>query len=138
MSQSILVVEDEPASLRVLSYFLNQQGYQALGARDGVEAMELLDQFRFDLVLSDLKMPRMNGVALTRQLLSNVPITPVILMTACIIEDYKEVLDLGIPCLRKPFLLDELRSTIQTVLSYARPLAAALFFCMGFSQIRSL
>src|SRR3954470_7678737 len=103
MSQTILVVEDEPASLRVLSYFLNEQGYQVLGARDGVEAMDLLDQFRFDLVVSDLKMPRMDGVALTRQLLSRVPITPVVLMTACIIEDYKEVLDLGIPCLTKPF-----------------------------------
>jgi CheY-like chemotaxis protein len=62
MSQTILVVEDEPASLRMISYFFNQ-GYHVLQAGDGLEAVELLGQVGFDIVLSDLKMPRMDGVA---------------------------------------------------------------------------
>jgi CheY-like chemotaxis protein len=42
MSQTILIVEDEPASLRVLSYYLDQEGYCVLQARNGLEAMELM------------------------------------------------------------------------------------------------
>lgn len=53
----ILVVEDEPASLKVLRYFLKYQGYETAGAKDGLEAMELLARSRYDLVLSDLNMP---------------------------------------------------------------------------------
>jgi CheY-like chemotaxis protein len=70
MSQKILVVEDEPASLRILRYFLNREGYETAGANDGVEAMGLLGQCRFDLVLSDIKMPRMDGVAFAKHILS--------------------------------------------------------------------
>jgi CheY-like chemotaxis protein len=55
MTKKILVVEDEPASLRILRYFLCYEGYESAGAKDGVEAMELLAQSRFDLVFSDVK-----------------------------------------------------------------------------------
>jgi CheY-like chemotaxis protein len=57
MSKKILIVDDEPASLRVLRYFLGQEGYEIVGAKDAMEALELLRQSRFDLVLSDVKMP---------------------------------------------------------------------------------
>jgi CheY-like chemotaxis protein len=59
MTKKILVVEDEPASLKILRYFLGHEGYETAGAKDGVGAMELLAQSRFDLVLSDVKMPRL-------------------------------------------------------------------------------
>ena len=59
----ILIVEDEPASLKILRYFLGRQGYKTAGAKDGLEALELFSQSRYDLVLSDLKMPRMDGLA---------------------------------------------------------------------------
>ena len=62
----ILVVEDEPVNLKILNYILNLEGYETTGAKDGVEALELLAQSRFDLVLSDIKMPRLSGVALAR------------------------------------------------------------------------
>ena len=65
MSQTILVVEDEAANLRLVSLFLEKRGYRVLQARDGLEAMELISQFRVDVVLSDLRMPRMDGVALS-------------------------------------------------------------------------
>jgi DNA-binding response OmpR family regulator len=49
MTKKILVVEDEPDSLKILRYFLTHEGYESVGAKDGVEAMELLAQSQFDL-----------------------------------------------------------------------------------------
>ena len=117
MSQKILVVEDEPASLRILRYFLNSEGYETTGAKDGVEAMGLLGQCRFDLVLSDIKMPRMDGVALAKHILSTLPVTPVFLITANMSECLEAIQKLGVPCLSKPLSLDQLLSKIQKVLS---------------------
>ena len=117
MSQKILIVEDEPASLRILRYFLSCEGYETAGAKDGVEAMELLGQCRFDLVLSDIKMPRMDGVALARHIVSTLPVTPVFLITANMSEYLEAILELRVPCFSKPLSLDKLLSQIQTVLS---------------------
>jgi CheY-like chemotaxis protein len=61
MNKKVLVVEDEPDNLKLVCHLLNQAGYEVSGAKDGVEAMELLGQSRFDLVLSDLRMPGMDG-----------------------------------------------------------------------------
>ncbi len=116
MTPKILVVEDEPASLRILQYFLNYEGYETAGAKDGLEAMELLAQSRFDLVLSDVKMPRLDGVALAKHILSSVPITPIFLMTAYDCDNMEDVLKLGVPCLKKPLSLSHLLSQIQKVL----------------------
>ena len=120
MSQKILVVEDEPASLRILRYFLSREGYETAGAKDGVEAMGLLGQCRFDLVLSDIKMPRMDGVALARHIVSTLPVTPVFLITANMSEYLEAILELRVPCLSKPLSLDKLLSQIQKVLSNER------------------
>lgn len=117
MSQTILVVEDEAANLRLISLFLEKQGYCVLQARDGLEAMDLIGQFRVDIVLSDLRMPRMDGVALTRHILSKVPNTPVLVMTAYAAQDVKALSELRVPVLNKPFGLEQLNSQIQTVLS---------------------
>jgi CheY-like chemotaxis protein len=78
--------------------------------------MELLAQSRFDLVLSDVKMPRLDGVALAKHILSTVPITPVFLMSAYDLDNMQAILRLGVPCLSKPLSLDQLRSQIQRVL----------------------
>ena len=117
MSQKILVVEDEPASLRILRYFLNREGYETAGAEDGVEAMGLLGQCRFDLVLSDIKMPRMDGVALAKHILSASPVTPIFLISANISDYFEDILKLRVPYLSKPLSLDQLLSKIQKVLS---------------------
>jgi CheY-like chemotaxis protein len=117
MSQTILIVEDEPASLRVLSYYLHQEGYYVLQARNGFEAIELIDQFRVDVVLSDLKMPGMDGVALARHIISKLPHTPIMVMTAYAADDVNALLELRVPYLGKPLILEKLKSEIQTLLS---------------------
>jgi CheY-like chemotaxis protein len=116
MAKKILVVDDEPASLKVLRYILDYEGYETAGAKDGVEALELLAQSRFDLVISDLKMPRLDGLALAKHLISNVPITPIFLMTAYDFDSREDILALRIPCLSKPLSLDQLLAEIQKVL----------------------
>jgi CheY-like chemotaxis protein len=112
---TILVVEDEPQSLKVLSYFLTHEGYYVMGANDGLEALQLLSQFRFDLVLSDLKMPRMDGIALARHIISTVR-TPILLMTGYEFDDLKSIQEFAVPCLTKPLSLHELLLTVHKVL----------------------
>jgi CheY-like chemotaxis protein len=116
----ILVVDDEPANLKILRYILDQEGYETAGAKDGVEALELLAQSRFDLVLSDVKMPRLSGVALARYLRSNMPVTPIMLMTAYDFDNREDILALNVPCLSKPLSLDNLLSEVQKVLGEER------------------
>ena len=77
-----ILVVDEPANLKILRYILDNEGYETAGAKDGVEALELLAQSQFDIVLSDVKMLRMDGVALATHIVSSEPITPIFLMTA--------------------------------------------------------
>ena len=116
----ILIVEDEPANLKILKYILNLEGYQTTGAKDGMEALELLAQSSFDLVLSDIKMPRLSGVALARHLLSHKPITPIVLMTAYDFDSREDISALNIPCLSKPLSFEQLLSQVQKVLGHER------------------
>jgi CheY-like chemotaxis protein len=124
VSKNILVVEDEPASLECISHFLRKQGYEVREARDGAEAIELIDNSQFDLVLSDIRMPRVDGVALAANILSRVPTIPIILMTAVPFELTRS-LGYNLPCLSKPILLDELRTNVQTALARGENLSGA-------------
>ena len=78
--------------------------------------MELLDQFRVDIVLSDVRMPRMDGVALARHIRSKVPDTPMLVITAYAADAIKALTELRVPIMRKPFMPDELMWQIQKVL----------------------
>lgn len=120
MSKKILVVEDELDNLKLVSHFLNQAGYEVSGAKDGVEAMELLGHSRFDLVLSDLRMPGMDGLTLASHIVSSDPTTPILLMTAYYFDNRADILELGVPFLRKPFSPNELLSKIQKVIGEAK------------------
>ncbi len=97
MLKNILVVEDEPASLELLSHFLRKEGYRVSEASDGAEAIELLDNQQFDLVLTDIRMPRLDGVTLTLHILSRLPTIPIITMTAYPSEDLRPIWDTVFP-----------------------------------------
>ena len=116
----ILVVDDEPANLRLLRYVLDHKGYETAQAKDGLEALELLAQSRFDLVISDVRMPRMDGVALARHIVSSQPITPIFLMTAYQFDSREDISALNVPCLGKPFSFDQLLSRIRKSLGEER------------------
>ncbi|UCG61704.1 MAG: response regulator [Candidatus Zixiibacteriota bacterium] len=81
-SIAILVVDDEEMMRTLLSKILSREGYKILTAEDGVRALELLRKEKIDLVISDMKMPRMNGFELLKHIKEEHPGTGVIIMTA--------------------------------------------------------
>ena len=78
----ILLVDDDPAIRRILLRLLEEEDYLVLTAANGVEAVELANAARFDLVLLDLSMPVKGGWETFEQLSSRHPLLPVILITA--------------------------------------------------------
>src|SRR5437773_12026741 len=77
-----LVVDDEPRLRRVLVRLLEGEGFTCLEAGAGVEALEQLEQEPVPLVISDLRMPQMDGVALLRQIMHRWPDTAGVMETA--------------------------------------------------------
>ncbi len=81
-SVSILVVDDEEMMRNLLEKILSREGYQIATAENGQAALEVLSGRRFDIVISDMKMPRMNGFDLLKAIKKDHPRTGVIIMTA--------------------------------------------------------
>ena len=84
-TSKILVVDDDPGMLAVASEELQAKGYSVVEAGNGLEALAALDGNRFDLIISDLEMPRMNGLELVRQIRAlpddSISRTPVVMLT---------------------------------------------------------
>ncbi|MDA3734096.1 response regulator transcription factor [Niameybacter massiliensis] len=104
MHYKILVAEDDEDIIQLLKLYLENEGFSVLTAKDGVEAMEILEKEAVDLALLDLMMPRMNGYELTKKIreMSNIPI---IILTAKN-QDSDKILGLNIGAddyLTKPF-----------------------------------
>jgi DNA-binding response OmpR family regulator len=94
--KKILIVEDESALSRVLELKISKSGLDTSTARDGIEALALLKKERFDLVLTDLIMPRMNGFDLIAAMRQNGDQTPVIVLSNLSQEaDRKRVKEFG-------------------------------------------
>ena len=83
MGKSIISVDDSSTMRRMVSFTLKSAGYDVIEAGDGAEALALLKTRAVDLVISDINMPKLNGIELTRQLRSqpNYSRTPIILLT---------------------------------------------------------
>jgi len=79
---TVLVVEDDLNTRKLMCAVLRKNGFKALQAEDGVEALELMDRQHVDLVVLDLMMPRMDGFELTRQLRSTWETLPILMVTA--------------------------------------------------------
>ncbi len=80
--QTLLVVEDKESMAQMLRETLESEGYDAVIARDGIEGIKQIRENRFDLVLTDLKLPKRDGIEVLRAAKTENPLTPVIVMTA--------------------------------------------------------
>jgi CheY-like chemotaxis protein len=109
---SVLVVEDEPVIRELMAILLEDEGYAVSQAVDGLAALEMLEQHRIDLVLSDVKMPRLDGASLVHQLRARGDAIPVVLMSAA----YAEVDLPGVRFLRKPVNCEQLLTIIAAAL----------------------
>lgn len=79
--QRVLVVEDSPVTRELVMEIVSNAGYQVVGAEDGLQALESLSSHQPDLVLTDLEMPRMDGIELTKRLRALEVTTPVVVIT---------------------------------------------------------
>lgn len=116
---SILVVDDEDALRTVLSSELESEGYVVATAGDGDDAIAVLQGKAFDLVLLDIKMPRVDGFEVLRFIKERYPATKVIMLTG--FADLKNAIEskkLGAEdFVSKPYDLVDLLTTIERVLT---------------------
>ena len=80
--QRVLIVEDEPNMARTLAKILERKGYEVAMATNGQEALDQLDGGAFQVVVTDLNMPVMDGVAFVREQMARQPVGIVIISIA--------------------------------------------------------
>ena len=119
MSGRILVAEDNRATQDLVSRFLEFLGYEVALACNGIEALAAFIEGSFDLVLTDLNMPAMDGLSLAGHIKERSPGTPVILLTASDRETVRKKVERGPvdSVIFKPFGLEDLQRGVQGALA---------------------
>jgi DNA-binding response OmpR family regulator len=120
-SARILLVDDEQSIQTLLSYPLRKDGYHVTSAQDGSEALQRFTEARFDLVILDLMLPKLDGVEVCRRLRSRSQV-PIIMLTAKGSETDKVAgLEVGADdYITKPFSMREFRSRVKAALRRSR------------------
>lgn len=118
-NRDILIVEDETVLGRVLSDALRDAGYKVTLATDGVEGLKAFDAHRPDLVVADIMMPRMDGMAMVEKMRQRDNSVEVLFLSARsgaedVVEGFRRG---GNDYLRKPFSLEELMARIEALLA---------------------
>jgi CheY-like chemotaxis protein len=120
MKERILIVEDDPRNMRLLEMTLKARGYTLLEATDGGEALDMAIRERPDLVIMDIQLPKMNGLAVTKELRKTPGFedTPIIAITAYAMKgDRERAVDAGCNAyLPKPINTRELPEIIAAML----------------------
>ena len=114
-SKSILVVDDEEGVREVVSEIISNMGHMVYNADSGERALDMLSKLEFDLVISDVKMAGMDGVAFTQRLRDLFPDLSLGLMTAYPSEIIERMLQEKTVdfLLQKPFQVHELEGVVQ-------------------------
>ena len=130
----ILLVDDEQAVQTLLTYPLRKEGYEVVGAMDGQEALDRFGEERFDLVVLDIMLPKLDGIEVCRRLRTRSQV-PIIMLTAKGDEiDKVAGLEMGADdYITKPFSVREFRSRVKAALRRGNMAGAAL----GNEPIRS-
>ena len=117
---TVMVVDDSVTVRKVASRFLEREGFLVVTARDGVEAMKLLQESQPDIMLLDIEMPRMDGFEVARRVKANEELKqiPIIMITSRTGEKHrKRALDLGVEgYLGKPYQEEELLEAMTTLM----------------------
>lgn len=120
----ILVIDDERAVRDLISDALAIEGHDVMTAENGKEGLDLIGQYRFDLVFCDLRMPEMDGQALYEEVQRDHPqvLKRIVFVTAqANSSDYGPFLrETGIPVIEKPFTLGQLRQAVAKMVGQTR------------------
>ncbi|MCU7835509.1 MAG: response regulator [gamma proteobacterium symbiont of Taylorina sp.] len=120
MAKTILAVDDSTSMRQMVTFTLKGAGYDVIDAADGQQALDIAKTRSFDLVLSDVNMPVMDGITLIRNLraLPDFKFTPILMLTTeAGIEKKKEGKAAGATgWIVKPFNPDQLLNTVKRVL----------------------
>lgn len=113
----ILIVDDEENVRFCLSKLLEQNGYEVMTAADGYAALRILAGKPFDLVITDINMPEMDGIEFLAEISRHFSHLKVIMVTAYgKVESYLDAMNLGaLEYLNKPLQLDELLTVIKSL-----------------------
>jgi two-component system response regulator PilR (NtrC family) len=116
----ILIVDDNPHMSNLLSDILDFFDYKAIGARDGEEALKTLTEKSFDMVITDLRMPRMDGMNLLRALKERFPALPVVVITGFGTDSSRTdaLAAQADGFLAKPFKVEEIKELLRKHLGY--------------------
>jgi two-component system response regulator PilR (NtrC family) len=112
----VLVVEDEPSIRQFIVETLTDEGYRVRTAADGILALAVLEQNDVDVVLADVRMPRLDGIALAHQVRQQHPTLSIVLMSALAVLPAIP----GIPVLNKPFTIEQLEQRLVEALAQLR------------------
>ena len=117
MHDKILLVDDDPRNLQNLGHFLRSEGFDINETCDGSEAVRMLENNAFDLVISDVIMPGVNGLQLLERIRSLSPKTPVLFMSGYGSIHRTQMVEHGATDLiTKPFDLNEVLSKVKQAL----------------------
>jgi CheY-like chemotaxis protein len=120
----ILVIDDERAVRDLISDALNIEGHDVMTAENGKEGLDLIGQYRFDLVFCDLRMPEMDGRQLYEEVQRDHPqvLKRIVYVTAqANSSDYGPFLrETAIPVIEKPFTLSQLRQAVTKMVGQTR------------------
>ncbi|MGB8993669.1 MAG: endopeptidase La [Desulfobaccales bacterium] len=121
-TSQILVVDDEEIARTNLEYILRKEGHQVATAANGMEALEKVKAQEFDVVLTDLKMEKMDGIQLLESVKQVSPHTDIIMVTGyATVSSAVDALKKGAAhYLSKPIKLDELRATVREIIDKKR------------------
>jgi ATP-dependent Lon protease len=114
----ILVIDDEEIARKNLTHILTKENYEVTTASDGDEALKKLDASEFEVVITDLKMPGMDGMEILEKIKTKNPDTKVIMITGyATVPSAVEAMKKGaFHYIAKPFRLDEVRTTVKNAL----------------------
>lgn len=117
MKRNILIVEDEESIATLISYNLEQAGYETRVASDGKEALQLIDEHHFDFIVLDLMLPEIDGLQVCTTIRESENDVPILILTAKSDEENKVLgLQLGADdYLTKPFSPKELVARIEAI-----------------------
>ena len=116
----VLVAEDDDLFAELVDTFLRDAGFAVVTTKDGVAALHAADEGRFDVLLTDLRMPRLDGAGLIRRIRAMSPQLPVVVMSGNAPEDWRETLQRSgegpLVLVTKPARMQDIVRTLNGVL----------------------